>query len=132
MLFRSYGMSWVLNKELVGTFVEVVVANDTGRKGFATDRLSGRAKDGRLVHFTLPAGHVAPRPGDVATTVVTEGKPYFLLADGPADTFSLRKTRAGDAWDRWQAESCGAPTPDAISTGVSLGMPTLKTSAPTP
>ena len=125
-------MSWELNKELVGTFVEVVVANDTGRKGFATDRLSGRAKDGRLVHFTLPAGHVAPRPGDVATTVVTEGKPYFLLADGPADTFSLRKTRAGDAWDRWQAESCGAPTPDAISTGVSLGMPTLKTSAPTP
>ena len=65
-------MSWELNKELVGTFVEVVVANDTGRKGFATDRLSGRAKDGRLVHFTLPAGHAAPRPGDVATTMTTQ------------------------------------------------------------
>jgi tRNA-2-methylthio-N6-dimethylallyladenosine synthase len=121
-------MSWELNKGLVGSTVEVLVTESTGRKGHATDRLSGRARDGRLVHFALPDGAEEPRPGDVVTSVVTEAKPYFLLADGPAETFSLRRTRAGDAWDRWQAESCGAPVAGGGPVGVSLGMPTLKTS----
>lgn len=122
-------MSWELNKELVGSTVEVLVTEDTGRKGHATDRLSGRARDGRLVHFALPEGTAEPRPGDVVTSVVTEGKPYFLLADGPSEAFSLRRTRAGDAWDRWQAESCGAPSAASGPTGVNLGMPTLKSSS---
>ncbi len=122
-------MSWELNKELVGSSVEVLVTEHSGRKGHATDRLSGRARDGRLVHFALPEGCREPRPGDVITSVVTEGKPYFLLADGPAETFSVRSTRAGDAWDRWQAESCGAPVMGGAPTGVSLGMPTLKPSS---
>jgi tRNA-2-methylthio-N6-dimethylallyladenosine synthase len=125
-------MSWELNKGLVGSTVEVLVTESTGRKGHATDRLSGRARDGRLVHFALPDGAEEPRPGDVVTSVVTEAKPYFLLADGPAETFSLRRTRAGDAWDRWQAESCGAPVAGAGPVGVSLGMPTLKTSPISP
>jgi len=62
---------------------------------------------------------------------VTEAKPYFLLADpeGP-DDYVLRSTRAGDAWDRWQAESCGAPVPSSSGgpTPVSLGMPSLPVS----
>ena len=124
-------MSWELNKELVGSTVEVLVTEDTGRKGHATDRRSGRARDGRLVHFALPHGAEEPRPGDVVTSMVTEGKPYFLLADAPAEMFALRRTRAGDAWDRWQAESCGAPVANGSPSGVSLGMPTLKTSSPT-
>jgi len=119
-------MSWQLNTELVGTAVEVLVAHHNGRKGYATDRLSGRAKDGRLVHFALPVGVAPPRPGDIVTTAVTEAKPYFLLADSPAESVTVRSTRAGDAWDRWQAESCAAPTPASSSNGVSLGMPTLK------
>ena len=122
-------MSWELNKELVGSTVEVLVTEDTGRKGHATDRLSGRARDGRLVHFALPEGTAEPRPGDVVTSIVTEGKPYFLLADGPSEAFSLRRTRAGDAWDRWEAESCGAPSAASAPTGVNLGMPTLKSSS---
>jgi len=83
------------------------------------------------VHFALPHGAEEPRPGDVVTSMVTEGKPYFLLADAPAEMFALRRTRAGDAWDRWQAESCGAPVANGSPSGVSLGMPTLKTSSPT-
>ena len=52
-----------------------------------------------------------------------------LIADpaSPED-YQLRRSRAGDAWDRSQADSCGAPAPAAAGggkTGVSLGMPAL-------
>ncbi len=40
----------------VGRSVEVLVASGEGRKDDATRRLSGRAEDSRLVHFTVPAG----------------------------------------------------------------------------
>jgi tRNA-2-methylthio-N6-dimethylallyladenosine synthase len=120
-------LSWEQNRALVGTTVEVVVSHDGGRKGHQTERLSGRAKDGRLAHCALPEWSAVPRPGDVVTSVVTEAKPYFLLADNPTkESFSLRRTRAGDAWDRWQEESCAAPSSAQPSGGVNLGMPTLK------
>jgi len=107
--------------------VNVLVANHEGRKDDATNRLSGRAEDGRLVHFSVPNGSVAPRPGDVVSVIVTEAKPFFLLADGhPEGGLSIHQTRAGDAWDRWQAESCGAPTPSSATSAVNLGMPALK------
>jgi len=50
------------NLPLVGRAVEVLVADGEGRKDEATHRMSGRAKDNRLVHFSptgsgfLPAG----------------------------------------------------------------------------
>ena len=47
--------------------VEVLVAEGEGRKDAATHRLSGRARDNRLVHFTAPAGRrrrASIRPGD--------------------------------------------------------------------
>ncbi len=37
--------------EAVGTIVEVLVADGEGRKDAATRRLSGRARDNRLVHL---------------------------------------------------------------------------------
>jgi tRNA-2-methylthio-N6-dimethylallyladenosine synthase len=118
------GIAWDENKKLVGSTVSVVVATNEGRKDEANQRLSGRAEDSRLVHFTPPAGGVLPRPGDVVTTMVTDAKPFYLLAD--TDTsYHVRPTRAGDAWDRWQAESCGAPGTSTASA-VSLGMPALK------
>jgi tRNA-2-methylthio-N6-dimethylallyladenosine synthase len=120
-------ISWDENKKQVGSLVEVLVATHEGRKDVATHRLSGRAQDGRLVHFSLPPGSEEPRPGDVVTVRVSEAKPFFLLADEhPQEHLSLRRTRAGDAWDRWQAESCGAPIPASKSGAVSLGMPSLK------
>jgi len=60
-----------------GRTVEVLIAEGEGRKDGATARLSGRARDNRLVH-------VAPcdaRPGDVVTAVVTHGAPHHLVAD---------------------------------------------------
>jgi tRNA-2-methylthio-N6-dimethylallyladenosine synthase len=90
------------NQALVGSQVEVLVADGEGRKDGATRRMSGRARDNRLVHFTPPADEV-PRPGDVITTVVSRAAPHYLIADGAP--LAVRRTRGGDAW---QARADGA------------------------
>ena len=85
--------------------------------------MSGRAPDMRLVHFEVTDGADIPRPGDVATVTITQAAPFHLLAD---TGYTLRRTRAGDAWDRAQAESCAVPTPASSSVAsprVGLGMP---------
>lgn len=86
-------ISWEQNRALVGTEVEVLVAEGEGRKDAATARMSGRARDGRLVHFT--PGTEPVRPGDIVTTTVTAAAPHHLIADAPV--LSYRRTRAGDA-----------------------------------
>jgi tRNA-2-methylthio-N6-dimethylallyladenosine synthase len=103
-------LAWRENKLQLGTEVEVLVANDEGRKDAATHRMSGRSRDNRLVHFELPAGAEIPRPGDLVTVRVTDAKPYFLLADVTGGVYSVRRTAAGDAWDRAEAESCAVPS----------------------
>ena len=92
------------NLRLAGQEVEVLVADGEGRKDGATHRMSGRARDNRLVHFT-PAG-TSPRPGDVVTTVVTRGAPHYLLADGVP--LAVRPTRGGDAWESRRAAEAQA------------------------
>ena len=109
-------LAWQENKSLIGKTVEVLVANDEGRKDAATNRLSGRGRDNRLVHFEIPTGAEVPRPGDFVTVRVTEAKPYFLLADIAGGVYEVRRSRAGDAWDAAQAESCGVPTAGPAST----------------
>ena len=49
------------------------------------------------------------------------------FSDPTAEQYSLRRSRAGDAWDRAQAESCGVPTPGSGPAGnkTNLGMPSL-------
>ncbi|PYY48834.1 tRNA (N6-isopentenyl adenosine(37)-C2)-methylthiotransferase MiaB [Curtobacterium sp. MCBD17_023] len=116
------------NGAQLGRTVEVLVASGEGKKDDSTHRLSGRAEDSRLVHFAVPAGPDVPRPGDVVSVVVTRAAPHFLIADSDAP-LRIRRTRAGDAWDRAQAESCGVPTPAVPGAGprpVSLGLPTLR------
>ncbi|WP_166985101.1 tRNA (N6-isopentenyl adenosine(37)-C2)-methylthiotransferase MiaB [Canibacter zhoujuaniae] len=115
------------NQKLVGTPVEVLVTASEGRKSAETNRLAGRARDNRLVHFVVPEGADAPRPGDIVNTTVTSAAPFFLIADD-YENYRLRRTRSGDAWDRSQAETCGAPTPGAAGGrggAVNLGMPTI-------
>ena len=117
------------NEALVGTRAHVLVASNEGRKDSARSRLSGRAEDNRLVHFALPEGAEEPRPGDVVTVEITAAAPHFLIADDVPGVYALRRTRAGDAWDRRQAESCGVPAPagDTAPRAVSLGLPTIRT-----
>jgi tRNA-2-methylthio-N6-dimethylallyladenosine synthase len=107
-------MAWAENKTQLGRVVEVLVAEGEGRKDGATHRRSGRAPDNRLVHFAVPDGAVAPRPGDVVTVEVTYAAPHHLVADGAYG--GVRATRAGDAWE---LRSGGAPA----TGGVLLGMP---------
>ena len=101
------------NQAQIGKTVEVLVANE-GRKDDRTNRMSGRARDFRLVHFEVPAGQEPPRPGDLVTCTITEAAPYHLIADlTDASQYSMRKTIAGDAWDRAEAASCAVPELDA-------------------
>jgi tRNA-2-methylthio-N6-dimethylallyladenosine synthase len=109
-------ISWAENRARVGRTVELLVAAGEGSKDAQRGRLSGRARDGRLVHFTAADG---VRPGDVVETVVTQAAPHHLVADGPL--LSHRRTRAGDA-----AEAGTRPT----TPGVLLGMPQIGIPAP--
>lgn len=85
-------ISFEENQRLIGSTVELLVATGEGRKDAATARMSGRARDGRLVHF---AACDDIRPGDVVTTTLTGAAPHHLIAD--AALLSHRRTRAGDA-----------------------------------
>jgi tRNA-2-methylthio-N6-dimethylallyladenosine synthase len=124
LLAHVNDIAWTENKKQIGKSVEVLVANNEGRKDEQTRRLSGRAKDNRLVHFEIPEGEQIPRPGDMVTVTVTEAKPYFLLADQPTAGYLLRRTRAGDAFEAMEAASCS--TDVAATKGVNLGLPTLR------
>jgi len=86
-------ISFEENHALIGSTVELLVASGEGRKDLATLRMTGRARDGRLVHFS--PGNLEVRPGDVVTTTVTGAAPHHLIADG--SLASHRRTRAGDA-----------------------------------
>ena len=52
MVTTGASVEWTV----VGTEVEVLVAEGSGKKDGATHRLSGRARDNRLVHLAPPAG----------------------------------------------------------------------------
>ncbi len=102
-------ISWEENAALIGTQVELLVATGEGRKDASTARMSGRARDGRLVHFT--PGDTEVRPGDVLTTTVTGAAPHHLIADAPV--LDYRRTRAGDAHaagQRPRTTGLGLPT----------------------
>ena len=62
----------------MGRTVEVLVSVGEGRKDTG-GRLTGRARDNRLVHLAPATG---VRPGDVVETVVTRAGPHYLVADG--------------------------------------------------
>jgi tRNA-2-methylthio-N6-dimethylallyladenosine synthase len=99
------------NQALIGQTVELLVAAGEGRKDSRTARMTGRARDGRLVHFAVDApADSAVRPGDIVTTVVTAAAPHHLIAD--AGVTSHRRTRAGDAHAAGQRPR-----------GIGLGMP---------
>ncbi|HIV56369.1 MAG TPA: tRNA (N6-isopentenyl adenosine(37)-C2)-methylthiotransferase MiaB [Candidatus Stackebrandtia faecavium] len=119
-------IAWEENLKQVGREIEVLVAAGEGRKDGSTGRMSGRARDGRLVHFDVAKEDDADeagfdlrsgnqvRPGDVVRTVVTAAAPHHLMADD--GLLSHRRTRAGDAWEAGNAPKL---------PGVSLGMPSI-------
>ncbi|HRA05040.1 MAG TPA: tRNA (N6-isopentenyl adenosine(37)-C2)-methylthiotransferase MiaB [Propionicimonas sp.] len=109
-------IAWAENSKLVGERIEVLFAAGEGRKDAATHRMSGRARDNRLVHVAVPdEPALRPRPGDLAEVEISYAAPHHLNADG--GLLNLRRTRGGEAWAARQA----APA----SVGVSLGLPKL-------
>ncbi|HJQ48657.1 MAG TPA: tRNA (N6-isopentenyl adenosine(37)-C2)-methylthiotransferase MiaB [Amycolatopsis sp.] len=116
-------IAWQENKNLVGRKVELLVATGEGRKDAETHRMSGRARDGRLVHFT-PTGAAVDREiraGDIVQTVITYGAPHHLVADG--DVVTHRRTSAGD-----NVEAGLRPKTDGVSLGLpSFGQPAAMT-----
>lgn len=99
----------------IGTNVELLVASGEGRKDAATTRMSGRARDGRLVHFAPGPRDI--RPGDVVTTTVTSAAPHHLIADSVL--VEHRRTRAGDAYEAGRQVKTGG------TTAVGLGLPRI-------
>ena len=96
-------IAWQENRALEGGLVEVLIAHSEGRKDEATDRVSGRARDNRLVHVAIPDTS-PPAPGDLVTARVTYGAPHHLVAD---DVVSIERRAIGSQ----------------PAAGVSLGMP---------
>ncbi len=112
-------IAWQENKALVGRTVELMVAEGEGRKDEQTHRLSGRARDNRLVHFTAVDQNgdaVEVRPGDMVEVEVTYAAPHHLVSDSAVR--AVRRTRAGDAWELRNAAPSSSP-------GVLLGLPTV-------
>ena len=108
-------ISWQDNLKLVGDSVEVLVATGEGRKDHDTGRVSGRARDYRLVHVAVDCVDNGVRPGDVVTARVTHAAPHHLVAD---EILSVRRTTAGDMFE-------AGTRPD--TPGVMLGMPSIGT-----
>jgi tRNA-2-methylthio-N6-dimethylallyladenosine synthase len=111
-------IAWRENQRFEGQTVEVLVAHGEGRKDAATERLSGRARDNRLVHFAPGPvdrwGGSPIRPGDLVTVEITHAAPHHLVSDLPV--ISVRRTRAGDLWQQERR-------PERRT--VSLGLPTV-------
>jgi tRNA-2-methylthio-N6-dimethylallyladenosine synthase len=110
-------VAWDENKKLQGAQVEVLISAGDGRKDARTHRVSGRARDNRLVHLD-PTGF-EPQPGDVLTAQVTYAAPHHLVAD--SDVALVRRARV-------PAEACGVTSPgESLAAGnagpVILGMP---------
>ncbi|MFC7466389.1 tRNA (N6-isopentenyl adenosine(37)-C2)-methylthiotransferase MiaB [Brachybacterium sp. GCM10030252] len=133
------------NQKLEGSVVEVLAAEGEGDRDERTQRISGRARDHRLVHLSLPQGLPAasrPRPGDLVTATVTRAAPHYLIADSALaaapgtepspEQFSVRRTRSGDAWEAGvqgldTGSACGTGHGGASEGPVTLGMPSLRT-----
>ncbi len=113
-------ITWAENRKQIGRTVEVLVATGEGRKDERTGRMSGRARDGRLVHFAT-GDLTSIRPGDIVQTEITYAAPHHLNADGAP--LSHRRTRAGDAHEAGRAPR---------TAGVTLGLPTVGVPAPLP
>lgn len=97
---------WEENQAQIGQVVEVLVATGEGKKDDVTGRMSGRARDNRLVHFKPSENTV---PGDLVEVEVTSAAPFHLISDAPI--ISHRHTTG----------SLKQP-----SSAVNLGLPTIQ------
>jgi tRNA-2-methylthio-N6-dimethylallyladenosine synthase len=103
-------VAWDASRAVVGTEVEVLIAPGAGRKNGETLRLSGRARDNRLVHVA----DCDAEPGDFVTAEVTYAAPHHLVAD---QLIGIRRTARSEVKHEAATDSSSVP--------VLLGMPGL-------
>ncbi len=111
---HQLAISHSVNSEQIGNDLEVLVFEHEGRRDGGKDRMSGRSRDFRLVHFDIDPKD-SPRPGDLVTATITGAKPFFLTSDNLP--VKIIKSRGGDAFQERSLQ--------AERTGVLLGIPTL-------
>ena len=99
-------IAWEENQRLLGSRVELLVAEGEGRKDAATHRLTGRARDNRLVHFA-GAGRGGSGRATWSRVEVTYAAPHHLVADGPV--LAHRRTRFRRRLGRAYDERSGTP-----------------------
>jgi tRNA-2-methylthio-N6-dimethylallyladenosine synthase len=97
-------IAWEQNRALIGSETDVLIVAGEGRKDAATGRVSGRSRDGRLVHVATDGAVVAP--GDTVTAAITYAAPHHLVADG--GPVSVRPWRGRD---RVTAQPAGSGHP---------------------
>ena len=85
------------NQLCLNNKTEVLVTGYSGRKDISNCRMSGRARDGRLVHFNPGVNSNIIRPGDIIITKITKVAPHHIIADMPVEAH--RRTRAGDIYE---------------------------------
>ncbi|WDZ87581.1 tRNA (N6-isopentenyl adenosine(37)-C2)-methylthiotransferase MiaB [Micromonospora cathayae] len=150
-------ITWAENRKLVGETVEVLVAVGEGRKDERTGRMSGRARDGRLVHFATgangpvgvngPVGATAAN-GPVGATGPTDGTGQRGDAGVPAGTIRpgdivhttityaaphhLNADGAPVAHRRTRAGDAAEAGRSPRTPGVLLGLPTVGAPAASP
>ena len=103
-------ISLSVNKESLGSEVEVLVSEVAGRRDEKAHRTSGRSRDFRLVHFE---NSLEARPGDLVSVKLDEASEHYFVGT----PLSLQKTRGGDAHEARTREV----------SGTNLGMPKVRT-----
>ena len=116
-------IAWEENRALEGRTMELLVAEGEGRKDAATHRLSGRARDNRLVHFTPVAEDGSPSRCAPATWS------RWSSRTAPRTTSSPTAGAVGPSYPR--RRRLGDPHRPQPA-GVSLGLPTVGVPAPLP
>ncbi len=111
-------IAWQENRRVEGKTVEVLVSTGEGKKDAARHRLSGRARDNRLVHFN--PGDAVVNPGDFVTTKVTYAAPFHLVADDAPISVEYAHERG------FTAGSCATPSLSKAARTVGLGMPSVR------
>ena len=97
-------VAWAGNQAQIGRQLEIMISDAAGRKD-GPDRISGRARDNRLIHVAAPD----LRPGDIVRATATHAAPHHLLADGVVEVV--------DPVPR-DAASCGPLAAGAVSLGI--------------
>ncbi|NEG95814.1 tRNA (N6-isopentenyl adenosine(37)-C2)-methylthiotransferase MiaB [Bifidobacterium sp. SMB2] len=68
-------------REFEGRDVEVMVSATQGKRDEETHRVTGRERNGVLVHIGVPEGAPQPQVGDFVTATVTRAAAHYLIAD---------------------------------------------------